>query len=71
MNIDTIRKAVESHYNIKYLFIYNGSRGQLEQFYGKINRIYPRIFTIKTLDGTLKSFSYSDYAIKNIKIKVQ
>lgn len=68
MNIDLIRKKIMEHLNKEYQFIYYGSRGQDDIFVGKINRVYHRIFTVKTNKGIIKSFSYSDFAIKNIKI---
>lgn len=71
MNIEIIRRNLKKLLNTRCFFIYYGSRGQIEKFYGIINNIYPRIFTIKTIDNSIKSFSYSDYVIKNIKIKVQ
>lgn len=68
MNIELIRKNIMEHMNKEYEFIYYGSRGQDEVFVGKIDRVYHRIFTVKTNNGITKSFSYSDFAIKNIKI---
>lgn len=68
MNIDTIRREISKYINIPHFFVYNGSRGQVEKYYGVINKLYPRIFTIKTVDGNIKSISYSDYALKILKI---
>ena len=68
MNIDSIRNRVRKHLNIPHLFVYCGSRGQYEKFYGYINKLYPRIFTIITTDGKTKAVSYSDFALQNIKI---
>ena len=68
MNIELIRKNIMEHMNKEYEFIYYGSRGQDEVFVGKIDRVYHRIFTVKTNNGITKSFSYSDFAIKNIRL---
>ena len=69
MNIDYIRKNISYYLNKKRHFVYYGCRGQIEDFYGEISRIYSRVFTISTVDGYTKCFSFSDFAIKNIKIK--
>ena len=68
MNIDNIREDISYFLNKKCHFIYYGCRGQDDVFVGKIDRVYHRIFTVKTNNGITKSFSYSDFAIKNIKI---
>ncbi len=68
MNIDSIRKKVIAFLNVKCSFSYCLGRGQYEKFDGYIDKIYSRIFTIKADDGRLRAVSYSDYAIKNLKI---
>lgn len=69
MNIDTIRRNILYNLNKKRHFVYYGCRGQIDDFFGEINRVYSRVFTILTADGNVKCFSFSDFAIKNIKIK--
>ena len=69
MNIDSIRNKINEFINEKHYFIYCSGRGQYDKFYGYINRVYSRIFTIVTEDGKLKAISYSDYAIKNLRIQ--
>ena len=68
MNIDNIREDISYFLNKKCHFIYYGCRGQAEDFFGEINKVYSRVFTIITIDGYIKCFSFSDFAIKNIKI---
>lgn len=68
MNIDNIKKEIFKYLNTPHFFVYSGNRGQKEEFYGTINKLYPRIFTIKTSNGVIKSISYSDYALNNLKI---
>ena len=58
-----------SYLNVDHLFVYYSGRGQYDKFYGYIDRIYPRIFTVKVYDGRARSISYSDFAIKNLKIE--
>ena len=68
MNIDLIRLDLKKLIGKRHYFVYFSGRGQYEKFNGFINHVYPRIFTIVTDSGQLKSISYSDYVIKNIKI---
>ncbi len=68
MNIDLIKKSMTKYLGKNHTFIYTSSRGLYEKFDGMVNHLYPRIFTIKTSNGSIKAFSYSDYAVKNLKI---
>lgn len=68
MNLDKCRKMIYSKMNHLYRFIYRGPRNQIEEFQGKIIKCYPSIFIILTTDNIIKSFSYNDFIIKNIKI---
>lgn len=68
MNLDIIKKKVNGYLNKEANFVYKGSRGQNERFNGSIVKLYPRIFVIKTNKDVIKSFSYSDFAIGNIRI---
>ncbi len=49
-------------------FKFNGTRNQIEEFDGNILATYNYIFTIKTNDKIIKSFTYSDVLIKNLEI---
>lgn len=71
MNIDAIRNKIITFLNVECSFLYCLGRGQYEKFDGYINKIYSRIFTIKADDGRLRAVSYSDYAIKNLKINLK
>ena len=68
MNLDHIREEIKSLQNKELSFIYKGTRNQKETFTGTIIEVYQAIFIIKLLDGSIKSFSYNDYIIKNLKI---
>lgn len=68
MNIDIIKSKLSSFVGLEKNFIYYGSRGQNENFSGVIDALYPRVFTIKCSNGNIRSFSYSDFAINNLKI---
>lgn len=68
MNLDTAKNKVKSYLGIHHKFIYRGVRNQIEEFEGKIVECYPSIFIIETDDSTIKSFTYSDFIIRNIKI---
>ncbi|MBQ2639599.1 MAG: Veg family protein [Bacilli bacterium] len=68
MTIDKVKKIVLENKNKKKKFIYKGTRNQIDEFIGTINETYPVIFTIKLEDNSIKSYSYSDILIGNLKI---
>ncbi len=45
----------------------NRGRNKIEQFDGRIENVYPKIFTVRKTDGEISTFSYSDVVAKNIK----
>lgn len=63
MNIDNIKRKIKElmDYKLK-VKVYIG-RNRYEYYEGKINHMYPNIFTIET-DKGIKSFSYADVATK-------
>ena len=68
MNINTARTMLLRYYQKKQYFIYNGSRGFTEEFYGMIFKIFPRCFLVETIDHHIKCFSYSDFIIRSLVI---
>ena len=68
MNLAHIKNYILSKKGKRTRFRYNGSRNQIEEFYGIIDNVYPAIFTIITDKGQIKSFSYNDVIISVLKI---
>ena len=68
MNIDLIKKKVDSLKDVKLKVKINLGRNKYEYLEGKIMNIYPNIFTIMTNKG-IKSFSYSDIATNAVIIE--
>ena len=68
MNLTIVKQQLEKEIDIVHTFFYCGVRNQTEKFKGSIVKCYPSIFIILTNDGVIKSFTYSDFIIKNIKI---
>lgn len=68
MNIDRLRSIISSYIDKDYTFLYQGMRGQNEKFVGRVIKIYPRTFLIKTNHGYIKSFSYSDFLLKILRV---
>lgn len=68
MMLDSIKQYVIENVGLQHKFIYKGSRNQVEEFYGRIKDIYPKIFTIILSDNKIKAFSYSDILVSNLKI---
>ncbi len=67
MNIDLIKKKVDSLKDYKLKIKINLGRNKYEYLEGKIMKIHPNIFTIMTNKG-IRSFSYSDIATKAVVI---
>ena len=68
MNLNNVKEYFLEIKNIPYKFIYVGYRNQKEMFYCKIIKCFPSVFVILTTENTIKTFSYNDYIMKNIKI---
>ena len=66
--INKIKNDLKKELGKPLHFKYNGARNQIEEFDGYINQIYNFIFTIKTNDSKIKSFTYSDILINNLEI---
>ena len=68
MNLNYAKRIVNDNIFVRHHFFYKGVRNQSEEFDGKIIKAYPSIFIIELLDNTIKSFSYNDIIVGNIKI---
>ena len=68
MNIDTARRVIKENMGVVHFFRFNGSRNQKEEFSGIITKVFPAIFIIELVDGSIRSFSYGDFIIDTIKI---
>ena len=68
MNLDYVRKSINSLIGIRFRFKYIGFRNQIDEFFGYIDKTYPYIFTIIDDSGFLRSFSYNDVIVKSIRI---
>ena len=68
MMLDNIKLKIQKNVGIRHKFKYNGSRNQVEEFYGVINNCYNAIFTIELDNGSIKSFTYSDILINYLEI---
>lgn len=67
MNIDKIRKKIDSYKGQIINFRFNGSRNQIEEFSATIVDTYSAVFTVRLMDSNfVKSFSYSDVLIKKL-----
>ena len=71
MNIDKIRNLIKNNLGNLYMFKFNGTRNQTEEFVGKIQGAYKSIFIIKVNDYTnrIRSFSYSDILTNTLEMK--
>ncbi len=70
MNVKNIRRYLSSKIGSKIVIIYYGSRNKKEKYVGILDKIYYNVFTIKLINGEVKSFSYSDILTKTIQIYI-
>ncbi len=68
MNIDVAKRVVKSNLLVRNRFLYKGNRNQNEEFIGTISKMFPAIFIIELDNSVIKSFSYSDLLVGNLKI---
>ncbi len=68
MTLDKVREVVLENKGVVRSFVFKGARNQIDEFDGVITDMYPAIFTITLDDNKVKSFSYSDILIDNLKI---
>lgn len=68
MTLDKVKEVVFENKGLVKSFVFKGARNQIDEFNGVITDMYPAIFTITLDDNKVKSFSYSDILIENLKI---
>lgn len=68
MTIGMAKQLVKDKKGIVHSFRFKGARNQIEEFEGTITDIYPAIFIIRLQNEKIRSFSYSDILIDNLKI---
>jgi uncharacterized protein Veg len=65
-NIDNTKIQVKNLIGTPIRLKVNRGRNKIELIEGMIENAYPQIFTIRSDDGNLSSFSYSDILANNI-----
>lgn len=70
--IDKIKLKIEENKGRELNFRFNGSRNQIEEFTGIIDKTYNYLFTIKLSNNSniIKSFSYSDVLTESLEILI-
>lgn len=68
MNLNQVKKEIQSHVNSAVEVKVYGTRNRVETIKGYINNAYPNIFTVLE-KGENKSFRYADIITGEIKIK--
>ena len=66
--IENVKQYILKNVGVQHKFVYKGVRNQVDEFEGTIKDLYPNIFTVILVDGSLKSFAYSDILVSNLKI---
>ena len=70
MNINNIRNYLKTRVGFDIVVIYYGSRNRKEIYKGVICNLYGNIFTIRLVNGDIKSFSYCDILTRTIRVCV-
>ena len=68
MNIRHIKNYLATKIGSKVMVIYYGSRNRRVKYIGYLDKLYTNVFTIKLLNGDVKSFMYIDIITKTIRI---
>jgi uncharacterized protein Veg len=68
MNIKKIRDYLRTKIGSKIIVIYRGSRNRKEKYIGILDQMYNNIFTVRCINGEVKSFSYIDVLTKTVQI---
>lgn len=69
MNLDLVRNKIKNNLNKKVIITVYGLRNKVNRYEGILYKVYPNLFTIM-LDGVEKSFSFNDYIMGDIKIRI-
>ncbi len=68
MNLNKVKGYIQEIKNTSCKFVYKGTRNQKEEFYGVIIKCFPSVFVVQTTDNVIRTFSYNDFIMNNIKI---
>ena len=68
MNIKIIRNYLKTKIGCNIVIIYYGSRNKKEKYCGILYKLQGNIFTIRGVNGEIRSFSYTDILTKTIQI---
>ena len=68
MNLDIVKNDLKSKIGKPVQITVYGMRNKVNTYVGRINKLYPNIFTIKTDYGE-KSFTYNDLITGEVRIK--
>ena len=68
MNVNSIKKYLNTKIGSDILVIYYGSRNKKEIYKGILFKLYRNIFVIKLHNNEVKSFAYTDILTKTIQI---
>lgn len=67
--IEKVKDQIISLKGRKIFFRYNGSRNQIEEFYGYIDNCFKAVFTIR-VNGLTRCFTYSDVLIGSLEVDI-
>ncbi len=66
-NSEVTRNELQGIMNVPFIIRINRGRNKIELVEGFVERVYPNIFTIRSIEGVLNTFSYADLYSKQVK----
>ena len=67
MNLDIVRENMKKYLKQNVKIDVYGMRNKNYEYYGIVSGLYPYVFTV-LIDGTQKSFNYSDVIIGDVVV---
>ena len=67
MSLDIVRENMKKYLNKNVKIDVYGMRNKNYEYYGIVSGLYPYVFTV-LIDGTQKSFNYSDVIIGDVVV---
>lgn len=69
MNLDIVREKMAQFLHKNVTVTVYGLRNKNFEYYGVVTGVYPYVFTV-LVNGTQKSFNYSDVIIGDVVVKL-
>ena len=72
LTLSEVKKSIKNMQEKSVAVTINLGRNKLVSFVGKVQGVYPALFTVRPIDGNFRgkmSYSYSEYMCGRVKLK--